>query len=202
MQLIGMLDSPYVRRVAVTARLLGVDYVHRPISTLRSYDELREINPLAKVPTWVCDDGDILVDSSMIIDYLESISGRNLMPRNADMRRRAQKIIGIALIAMEKVVQHIYESRERPVDKRHEPWLRRIEQQLESALALLEQEVGDGRSWLCGDRLSQADVTTAVAVRFVGHMRPDLLDEKAYPGLSAFSRRAEALQAFRECPIG
>ena len=82
MQLIGMLDSPYVRRVAVTAQFLGVPYEHNPMSIFRQYDEMRAINPMVKVPMLVCDDGNKLVESSLIINYLETISesGVQLMP--------------------------------------------------------------------------------------------------------------------------
>ena len=81
MQLIGYMDSPFVRRVAVTARFLGLDYEHRELSIFREFDEFSEINPMVKVPTLVCDDGQFLVDSGLIIDYLESLAGRGrLMP--------------------------------------------------------------------------------------------------------------------------
>jgi glutathione S-transferase len=45
-QLIGMLDSPYVRRAAITLRLLGLPFEHRPISVFRQYDEFAAINPV------------------------------------------------------------------------------------------------------------------------------------------------------------
>ena len=50
MELIGMLDSPFVRRVAITARFLGIEYEHNPLSIFKNYDEFRKINPLVKVP--------------------------------------------------------------------------------------------------------------------------------------------------------
>ncbi len=63
MQLIGMLDSPYVRRVAVTLQLLKLHYAHRPISVFGAFAQFRDINPVVKAPTLVCDDGQILMDS-------------------------------------------------------------------------------------------------------------------------------------------
>ena len=57
MELIGMLDSPYVRRVAVALLTGGVPFVHRPISLFRHIPEFSKINPLLKAPTLVADDG-------------------------------------------------------------------------------------------------------------------------------------------------
>ena len=50
MQLIGSLDSPFVRRVAIAMQFLGVEYTHRELSIFRNYDEFRTINPMVKVP--------------------------------------------------------------------------------------------------------------------------------------------------------
>ena len=74
MQLIGMLDSPYVRRVAVSMKLMGIDFEHQSVSVFRQFDRFREINPVVKAPTLVCDDGTVLMDSTLILDYLEGIA--------------------------------------------------------------------------------------------------------------------------------
>ena len=98
MQLIGYMDSPYVRRVGVTAQFLEIPYEHRELSIFRDYDEFRKINPLVKVPTLICDDGQILVDSTLIIDYLESLAGgQRLMPSDEANFIRALNVIGTSL---------------------------------------------------------------------------------------------------------
>src|SRR4051812_31665202 len=72
MVLIGMLDSPYVRRCAVSMKLMGVAFEHRAVSVFRHYDQFRAINPVVKAPSLICDDGDVLMDSTLILDYVES----------------------------------------------------------------------------------------------------------------------------------
>jgi glutathione S-transferase len=202
MQLIGYLDSPYVRRVAVTAQFLGIPYEHRELSVFKDYEALRKINPQVKVPTLVCDDGQILMDSSLIIDYLVSRShGRTLMPASEQDYVRALYIVGTALVAMEKTVQLIYELKHRPESTRHSSWVDRLTQQLNGALAMLEEAVGDGSSWLFGHDLTQADVSTAIAWSFTQLHFPRLAEAGNYPGLVHFSARAEALPAFEACPL-
>ena len=61
MKLIGLFDSPYVRRVAVSMRLLGFDFEHVALSVFRNQDEMRQINPLVKVPMLVLDSGEKLI---------------------------------------------------------------------------------------------------------------------------------------------
>ena len=120
MQLVGMLDSPFVRRVAITAQFLGLEYGHKKLSIFRSYEEFREINPLVKIPTLICDTGEILVDSTLIIEHLETLSSSTtiLTPDASNDRLRSLQIIGAALVAMEKVVQLIYETKLRPAEPR------------------------------------------------------------------------------------
>lgn len=198
-----MLDSPFVRRVAVTARFLGVPYEHNPLSIFKNYDEFRKINPLVKVPTLVCDDGTMLVDSTLIIDHLESscADNRSLMPRNNADRTRALQIIGVALIAMEKVAQIVYERTQRPKELQHKPWLKRLTEQLHGAVEKMAEFVGDGSAWFFGEDVTQADITVAVAWRFIQHAVPRRVPAEEFPGLAAFSARAEALPEFVACPL-
>src|SRR5206468_9717466 len=172
MQLIGMLDSPYVRRVAVSLQLLGLPFEHRSISVFRTFDQFQQINPVVKAPTLVCDDGTVLMDSTLIIDYAESLAAprKSLMPSDLAQRQHALRVIGLALAACEKTVQIVYERTLRPVEKQHQPWIDRVRGQLRDAYRLLEADVARPRGdWLFGPRPLQADVTAAVAWRFTQH---------------------------------
>lgn len=202
MELIGYMDSPFVRRVAITARFLGISYEHRELSVFRDYDELRKINPQVKVPTVVCDNGHVLMDSTLIIDYMISRSGSEaLMPSDEDNYCRALNIIGTALVAMEKAVQLFYEIKRRPEELHYQDWIDRITQQLTSALDSLEAVVGVGSDWLFGNEPTQPDINIGVAWRFVQLHFADLAPAADYPGLAEFSSRAEALPEFMACPI-
>jgi glutathione S-transferase len=206
MQLIGYLDSPFVRRVAISMQFLGVEYVHRELSIFRDYDEFRQINPMVKVPTLVLDDGQVLGDSLLIIDYLETqVAHRNLMPMGKDQYLLALQYIGSALVAMEKVAQLVYETSQRPKNSQYEPWIIRLEQQLEGAAGLMESHVGTSanpeHAWLFGNDITQADISIAVAWRFMQHIERVSLDPQDYPALVAFSARAELLPEFIACPV-
>ena len=61
MQLVGMLDSPFVRRVAISLRLLGLRFEHRSVSVFRTFTQFQRMNPVVKAPTLVCDDDEVLM---------------------------------------------------------------------------------------------------------------------------------------------
>ncbi|MDE3210227.1 MAG: glutathione S-transferase [Pseudomonadota bacterium] len=203
MQLIGMLDSPFVRRTAISLQMLGLPFEHRSLSVFRDYDEFRRINPLVKAPTLICDDGTQLIDSSLIIDYAESTvaANRRLLPVETAPRRDALRWIGLALLAAEKAVQIVYE-RKRPDNFLYQPWLQRVGEQLRSAGVALEREVGDlPAGWLQGEKPGQADITVAVAWGFIQLVVPEIMVAADYPTLTAFSARAEQLPAFQAWPL-
>jgi len=203
MRLVGMLDSPYVRRVAVSARLMGLPFQHEPISVFREFEAFAAINPVVKAPTLVVDDGTVLLDSTLILDHLESLAPpeRSLVPTDPRDRLRALRVVGLALAACEKTVQIEYERVFRPVEKQHAPWIDRLTRQLHAAYRSLAGEIGDGEAWLFADRPLQADVTAAVAWRFTRFMLPEIVGADDHPGLVRLSARAEALPEFVATPI-
>ena len=75
MILIGQYDSPFVRRVAIALRLYGVPFEHRPWSTFGDGEKIAPYNPLRRVPTLVCEDGEVLIESTAILDYLDELVG-------------------------------------------------------------------------------------------------------------------------------
>lgn len=197
MRLIGMLDSPYVRRVAVSMKFMGLPFAHEPVSVFRHFEAFAAINPVVKAPTLVTDDGVVLMDSTLILDHVERLAApdRRLTPTAIADHARSQRLIGLALAACEKTVQIVYEHQLRPSEKQHQPWLDRVHGQLLAAYGLLEAEIG-----LLGDRPMQADITLAVAWSFTRSMIPDLVLVEAHPALARFTARMESLPEFVKTP--
>lgn len=204
MQLIGMLDSPYVRRVAISLQLLGLRFEHRSISVFSTFAQFQQINPVVKAPSLVCDDGEVLMDSTLILDYAEALAvpRRSLMPTSLPERQRALRLIGLALAACEKSVQIVYERKLRPAEKQHEPWVARVTGQLLAAYAALESELQRRPLAVAKETINQAGVSAAVAWHFTQMMLPEVVNAADYPTLREFSSQAELLPAFSAAPHG
>ena len=204
MQLIGMLDSPYVRRVAISLQLLDLPFEHRALSVFRTFDEFAAINPVVKAPSLVCDDGEVLMDSTLILEYAERLAApdKSLMPGDPAGLQNALRIIGLALAACEKSVQILYEHELRPEHKRHDAWLSRVTGQLHSAYDALEAEIDRQPLAVGREEINQAGITAAVAWYFTQHMIPGVVDPDKYPALKKHSARAEQLPEFEAAPYG
>ncbi|MDX7950059.1 glutathione S-transferase [Lichenihabitans sp. Uapishka_5] len=199
MRLIGKLDSPFVRRVAVSLHLQGLAFVHENLSVFGDYPTFADINPVVKAPTLVLDDGTVLLDSTLILEVVERMAAPDLRlaPQDPKVFARHQRIIGLALAACEKTFQIVVEEKLRPAAKRHEPWLGRIGDQLVAAYHLLDEAVVCTTPWLSGPRLMQADITAAIAWRFTTDTLPGRLAAADHPHLTQLSADAEATEAFR-----
>jgi glutathione S-transferase len=202
MKLIGMLDSPYVRRVAISAKCLGIPLEHQSVSVFRHFEQFQQINPVVKAPTLVLDDGEVLIDSTLILDYLEALAGpaNSLMPSDLKQRLRSLRLIGLALAACEKSVQLYYERNLRPAEIQFEPWVERVEGQLAAAYSALEREL-EMQPLKTDGTIAQDGITLAVAWSFTHLVVPDQVDVNRFPQISAFTEYAEGLEEFVSTPI-
>ena len=166
MQLIGMLDSPYVRRVALALRVAGVDFEHRSISVFRQMPAFQAINPVIKAPTLVTDAGTVLMDSTLILGALPRLvpaaKVAQLWPQQGVAYEQALRCEALALAAMEKSVQQVYETQLRPAEHQHAPWLSRVREQMLTAYDLLEAEWAERDTVPNEASIDQPAITAAV----------------------------------------
>src|SRR6185369_5417972 len=141
--LYGRYASPFVRRVAVTLRLYGVGYRHVPLMPFGpDKAELAKFNPIARVPALQLGDGEMLIDSAVILDHLDQVAGpdRSLTPATGVARRRVLTLLAVALGANEKLVAGLYERHFRPREAWHAPWLDACDKQVRDGFAWLDAE--------------------------------------------------------------
>jgi glutathione S-transferase len=199
MFLIGQYDSPFVRRVAIAMRLYGIAFEHRPWSTFGDADKIAPYNPLRRVPTLVLDDGEALIESTMILDYLDDRVGldKAMIARSGDARRHHLRICALALGLGDKGVSLLYERVLRK-DRQLELWVERCTKQISGVLDLLEKERAAVKTpYWSGETIGHADIAVACVLRFTGEAHPALFDDH-YPALKAHSARCEALPPFQQ----
>jgi glutathione S-transferase len=202
MLLIGMFDSPFVRRVAISMKLSGIPFEHANWSVGKDFDRIREYNPLGRVPTLVLADGQALFESAAILDYIDELVGpdRALLPASGPNRRQALNLMAMATGAAEKGVLQVYEGVFRPENKRHQPWLDRLRLQMSSSLAAIDRYMGERgvAQWLVGKRMTQADITAVCAFTFLNDTLRVAADAVMFHSLATLAARCEAMPAFQE----
>jgi glutathione S-transferase len=194
MILVGQYDSPFVRRVAVSLRVLGFAYEHDTRSVFGDFDSMRQTNPLGRIPSLILDDGEVLIDSAAILDWLDQKVGatRALLPPAGPQRQRALRLIAFATGAVDKIGAAAYERIIRPTAYRWPEWIERCRTQGRGAIAALAAE-----PWPAEAPLDQAAITTACMIRYVRLVDAEQMPPGRYPALDALSERCEARPEFR-----
>lgn len=198
MILIGQHDSPFVRRVGIALTLYGMRFEHRPWSTFGDADKIRPYNPLTRVPTLVLDDGEVLTDSHIILDYLDSLvpQDRAMFPAKEPARHKALRIAALATGLGDKAVSLFYEGRLHA--QVSDAWVDRCRTQIKAVLTVLEADrAGRKSDYWFGDRIGHADIAVAAVLRFIAEAHPGLVSMADYPALDSHAARLEALPAFQ-----
>jgi glutathione S-transferase len=199
MILIGQYDSSFVRRVAIALRLYGLPFEHRPWSSFGDGDRIVPYNPLRRVPTLVLDGGEVLIESTAILDYLDELVGpeRAMIAARGPERRHALKICALAIGLGDKAVSLLYERVLRK--EMSKIWVERCEAQISGVLEVLEQErAAIATPYWFGAAIGHADIAVACVLRFTGEAHPALFPAARYPALAAHSAACEALPVFQE----
>ena len=120
MKLQYLATSPFVRKVVVTAIETGLDdRIERVPADIRSADsDYHRVNPLAKVPALVLDDGSLMVDSPVICEYFDTLhDGPKLIPDSGPARFAVLHLQALADGITDAAVLHKNE-RDRPDGER------------------------------------------------------------------------------------
>jgi glutathione S-transferase len=199
MILIGQYDSPFVRRVGIALTLYGMPFEHRPWSVFGDADKIRPYNPLVRVPTFVLDDGTVLTESHVILDYLDGLvpATRAMFPREEPARHKALAVAALGTGLADKAVSLFYEKRLHTTVS--DVWVARCRSQIGAVLGVLEADRAARKTayWL-GETIGHADIAVAAALRFVGEAHAGSIAMEAYPALRGHAERLEALPAFRK----
>ncbi len=133
--------SPFVRKVRIAAAVLDLDreITLENADTSNPSDSIRQQNPLGKIPALTVEDGRVLFDSRVILDYLDHrAGGGRIIPKDAEARVAAQRLEALADGILDASILTVYEARWRAAEKHEPKWLEHQGGKVTRALAALE----------------------------------------------------------------
>jgi glutathione S-transferase len=196
MQLVGPWLSGYTRRVGVTLNLLTIPFEHLPYHAYQQRERVRAFSPMMRVPALRLVDGQVLIDSAAIVDYLDSLvpPAQRLMPADGPQRVRVMQLVGYATACYDKLARYCDELMLRPEPYRLAHLQAGYQEQLLIGLERLNAEHAD--PWSLGSTLSQADVMTVVAFQSAAVVMPRAVNAEGFPRLAVLAQHAMQLPAF------
>jgi glutathione S-transferase len=200
MILVGQYDSPPTRRVAVALHHYGIPFTRDTRSIFGDAATIAKISPLTRIPALVLHDGEVLIDSAAILDYLDEQAGdRALCPASGPDRRRVLQMTALAQGTLEKAAAVVYERFYHRGETQSRDWLDRCFGQARAGLDELTRRLS--APYACGAALSHADVMITTLIWYMQDRMDEVLSPDAHAPLIALARRCETLPAFRAAAI-
>ena len=180
--------APHIvaREAAVEVELEKVDMATKLTETSQDY---RGVNPKGSVPALVLDDGFVLTEAAVVIQYLaDRAPEAGLIPAGGIARYSAQQWLNFVATELHKGFGPLWRA-DTPAEMR-----RIVKEQLAGKFSFLDQELAD-RPYLTGEAFAAAD---AYAFTVLGWAKFMSIDLARWPNLIAYLARIEARPKVRE----
>jgi glutathione S-transferase len=170
MKLYGSLTSPYVRKARILIREKNLSCEFVVADAWAADSPIPALNPLGKVPVLVLDNNEVLFDSPVIVEYLDSLQAPALLAASGAARWDMLRWEALADGVLDAVVTRLLESR-RPEAQQSADNLRRQEEKIARSLDYMARRLGNG-PWFVADRFTLADLVVAVALEYTDFRYP------------------------------
>ena len=193
MRLVIATPSPFARkaRIALLEKALAHELVVQ-----NPWEQTIAHNPLGKVPVLFLDDGRVVHDSSVIVEYLETLGAPPaLIPADGAGRVMHRQIEALADGICDAVVLIVTE-RSRPSQKQSADWIARQAAKIPNALDELERLLGANHAFT-PHGFGLAEIATGCALGYLDLRHPELDWRADHPRLAALSARLAERESFR-----
>lgn len=200
MILVGQYDSPVTRRIAIALHHYGIPFTRDTRSIFGDAAALSKISPLTRIPALVLDEGEVLIDSAAILDYLDEYVGdAALIPASGPARRFVLQMTALAQGTLEKVAAVVYERHFHAPEHRSIDWLDRCLGQARAGLDELTRRLAT--PYACGSTLTHADVMITTLIWYMQDRMDEVLSPTAHASLITLAAHCETLPAFQAAAL-
>jgi glutathione S-transferase len=194
MKLIASQTSPYARKVRVMLAEKKITCELMEENVWSATTQVTRYNPLTKIPALILDDGTCLYDSSVITEYLDTLSSPALIPQAGHARALVRRDESLADGICDAAVAIVLE-RKREAARQDPGWMERQRGKIDTAVAALAGALGQSQ-YFHGQAFSLADLAIGCALFYVEFRLPEVGWRAKYPGLKAWGERVEARASF------
>ena len=133
--------SPFGRKVKLALGILGLEseVTIEKADPTDANDSIRRQNPLGKIPALIIEDGTVLYDSPVILEYLDQrAGGGKIIPKDPGARIKALTLQALCDGILDAGILLVYEGRWRPAEKHEQKWIDHQTGKVARAMDVLE----------------------------------------------------------------
>ena len=190
--------SPFGRKVKLALGILGLgkEVTVEQADPTNASDTIRQQNPLGKIPALILEDGTVLYDSPVILEYLDHLAGGGkIIPREPNARFKSLQLQALCDGILDAGILLVYEGRWRPPEMAVAKWLDHQTGKVTRALAALEADPPQLTATPCVGQITLACALGYGDLRFGGKWRAG--HPKLVKWLDAFAAQVPAFEATR-----
>lgn len=196
MKLYGSPGSPFARKVRIVLAEKSIPHEYIIARGAAPGSPVPQFNPLAKVPTLVCDDGRGLYDSPVIVEYLDGLgSGPRLIPEEFAERIEVRRWEALGDGIAEATVNINHEYREHADKQRSAEWFAIQQLKIDRGLAVMEKDLGQ-KEYCRNGGFTLADIGAGCTLGYLDFGMPEFEWRKGHPALAQLAARLATRTSF------
>lgn len=180
--------SPFARKVRIAAIELGlidkIEFVSATVAPGQANEEYSKITPLKKLPVLITNDGDVILDSYVIVEYLDEVGGGALIPAYGRKRWQAKTDHSLLDGMLDSMLLCRYERITRPEQLRWQAWQDDHWNRAWTGMARFEQ-----RDDVLSGPFGIAQIGLVCVLGYADFRFADCGWRKAYPKLDKFHQK-------------
>ena len=182
--------SPFARKARILIRETGLagrlEEIETAVSPVAPNEDLARENPLIKIPALVTDNGELLYDSTVICEYLDTLhGGRKIFPAAGPQRFSALRRQALTDGMLDAAVLCRYETAVRPEALRWKDWIESQKRKVFGGLTVLEAEAP---TW--SSDFDIGHIGAACALGYLDFRFPDWEWRSGHPRLASWYQLA------------
>ena len=198
MKLIGSLASPYVRKVRVVLAEKKLDCQFELENVWAPDTIISTLNPLGKVPSLVMEDGSVMIDSRVMVEYLDTLTPVcKLLPPNGRDRADVKCWEALADGMLDAAIIVRLERTQRPIELQSEDWIARQMRKVHLGLATLSDKLGES-AYCAGKNYSLADVAVGCTLGWLSFRFPEIAWRDDHANLARLFDKLSERQSFKD----
>jgi glutathione S-transferase len=182
-------SSPFARKVRIAAIELGlidkIELMPTTVAPGQANDEYSRITPLKKLPALILDNGDVIVDSYVIVEYLDELAGGGkLIPASGPARWKVRSDHSMVQGMLDSMLLCRYEKMVRPQGLQWQAWNDDHWNRAWQGFARFDKQAD-----VLSRPLDIAQIALVCALGYADFRFADCGWRKAYPNLDAFHEK-------------
>jgi len=182
--------SPFARKVRIAAIELSlvdkIEFVPASVAPGQANEEYSRITPLKKLPVLILNTGEVILDSYVIVEYLNDLAGGNLIPDYGPMRWKLKIDHSLLQGMLDSMLLCRYEKMVRPQGLQWQAWYDDHWNRAWSGMARFET-----RDDVLSGSFNIAQIGLVCVLGYADFRFADCGWRKAYPKLDAFYQKVQ-----------